>query len=333
MSAYRYFATEKRSFIVADAPGHEQFTRNMATGASNSDLAVILVDARKGVVLTDRRHADRSLLGITHVVLAVNKMDLLDFDQRVFEDIAADYRGICRASHSSRWSRSRWRRVSATMSSRRARRRPGIAGRRCCNSWKRSSWGLGSPATPFRFPVQLVNRPNPISADFPERWRAAGSRAAIPSSWRRRGGERVARIVTFNGDLESAEAGDAVTLTLTDEVDIARGDLLAPPHAAADRRPVRRACALDGHRPLLPGRSYWMRIGTQWAAATVSTIKHKLDVQRLDHLAARTLALNEIGFCNLSTAIPVAFDPYARTGRPARSSWSTATATGRSGPG
>ncbi len=311
---YRYFSTGKRSFIIADTPGHEQFTRNMATGASNSELAIILVDARKGVVVQTRRHATIcSLLGIAHVVLAVNKMDLLEFDQGVFEDIAADFakfasglsfKSVIAIPMSARFGDNVTAASQAT---------PWYRGPTLLHLLETIETGSGAAAKPFRFPVQWVNRPNPDFRGF----------SGTVASGRVRRGDRivvagngtsstVASIVTFDGDLESAEAGDAVTLTLADELDISRGDLLSAPN---DRPQVADQFAahvlwMDAE-PLLPGRSYWMRIGTNWVPATVSTIKHKLDVARLDHLAARTLALNEIGFCNLSTGVPVAFDAYA----------------------
>jgi bifunctional enzyme CysN/CysC len=311
---YRYFATEKRSFIIADTPGHEQFTRNMATGASNSDLAIILVDARKGVVPQTRRHATIcSLLGIKHAVLAVNKMDLLEFDQGVFEDILAEFtafasglafKSVVAIPMSARFGDNV---VAASLAT------PWYGGPTLLQFLETIEIGADQAARPFRFPVQWVNRPNPDFRGF----------SGTVASGRVRRGDRivvagsgassaVARIVTFDGDLESAEAGDTVTLTLTEEIDVARGDLISPP----DERPqvadqfAAHVLWMDAE-PLLPGRSYWMRIGTHWVTATVSMIKHKLDIERLDHLAARVLALNEIGFCNLSTGVPVAFDPYA----------------------
>ena len=311
---YRYFSTEKRSFIIADTPGHEQFTRNMATGASNSELAVILVDARKGVVVQTRRHATIcSLLGVAHVVMAVNKIDLLEFDQGVFEDIVADFvrfasglsfKSLTAIPVSARFGDNVVTASPAT---------PWYGGPTLLQVLETIETGSDASSQPFRFPVQWVNRPN---SDF------RGVSGTVASGRVRRGDQivvagsgtatTVSSIVTFDGDLDSAGAGDAVTLTLADELDIARGDVLSAP----DERPqvadqfAAHVLWMDAE-PLLPGRSYWMRIGTNWVPATVSAIKHKLDVERLDHLAARVLALNEIGFCNVSTGVPVAFDAYA----------------------
>jgi bifunctional enzyme CysN/CysC len=310
---YRYFSTAMRSFIIADAPGHEQFTRNMATAASNADLAVILVDVRKGVTTQTRRHAMIcSLLGVAHVVLAVNKIDLVKFDRKAFEEVAANF-----VQFSTELS---FKSITAIPVS--ALLGDNVATLSGATSWYRGPTlmqfletievGSDARSRPFRFPVQWVNRPN---ADF-------RGLAGTVASGRVRQGDRivvagngtsstVARIVTFDGDLEGAEAGDAVTLTLADELDISRGDVLCLP----DERP-QVADQFAAHvfwmsaEPLLPGRSYWMRIGTNWVPCTVSTIKHKLDVAGSNHLAARVLALNEIGFCNLSTSAPVAFDAY-----------------------
>jgi bifunctional enzyme CysN/CysC len=311
--AYRYFATELRSFIVADTPGHEQYTRNMATGASNSDLAVILVDARKGISLQTRRHtAICALLGIGHVVLAVNKIDLAGYDRDTFERIADDYRKFASQLAFSSI-------VPIPIS---ARFGDNVTTRSGNTSWycgltlldhlETADVGNNRAARPFRFVVQWVNRPD---LDF------RGFAGTLASGRIRRGDavvvagsgttSAVARIVTADGDLDEAVGGDAVTLTLADEIDLARGDLLARPTERPDVADQFAAHVLwMGNEPLLPGRSYLMRIGARWVPTTVSTIKHRLDVNHLKPLAARTLALNEIGFCNLSTAMPVAFDAY-----------------------
>jgi bifunctional enzyme CysN/CysC len=311
--AYRTFATARRAFIVADAPGHEHYTRNMATGASNADLAVILVDARKGILAQTRRHtAICSLLGIRHVVLAVNKMDLVGYEQTVFERIVGDYEEFAIKLSIAAV-------VAIPLS---ARFGDNVTVRSQNTKWYRGQMLLehleaveveGDPAgLPFRFPVQWVNRPHLDFRGF----------AGTVASGRVRAGETIVvarsgaaatvrRIVTADGDREEARSGEAVTLTLAEDLDIARGDVLVHPHmrpSVADQ--LAAHLVWMGDEPLLPGRSYWMRIGTHWVPASVSTIKHKLDVQHLDPLAARTLALNEIGFCNLATAVPVAFDPY-----------------------
>ena len=311
--AYRYFATDRCSFIVADTPGHEQYTRNMATGASNSDAAIILVDARKGISAQTRRHAVIcSLLGIRHVVLAVNKMDLVGHSQGEFDRIAAEFRSFA--------SQLSFDTVAPIPISARF-------GDNVVERGRNMAWH-GGPALlrylesieieaaletlPFRFPVQWVNRPDPEFRGFAGTVASGRIRRGDPVRVARNGAAtRVERIVTADHDVEAAGAGDAVTLTLADDLDIGRGDLLVPP----DRRPE-VADQFAAHliwmsaEPLLPGRSYLMRIGTQWVPAMVSSIKHKLDINHLEPLAARTLAVNEIGLCNFAAAVPVAFDSY-----------------------
>jgi bifunctional enzyme CysN/CysC len=311
--AYRYFATDKCSFIVADTPGHEQYTRNMATGASNSDAAIILVDARKGILAQTRRHAVIcSLLGIRHVVLAINKMDLVGHSQDVFDQLAADFRSF--ASQLSFGSI-----VPIPISARfgdnvvaRGRNMAWYGGPALLEHLESIEIAAAQESMPFRFPVQWVNRPNQEFRGFAGTVASGRVRRGDLIRVARNGAAtRVARIVTADGDVEAASAGDAVTLTLGDELDIARGDLLVPP----DHRPE-VADQFAAHliwmsaEPLLPGRSYLMRIGTKWVPATVSAIKHKLDINHLEPLAARTLAVNEIGLCNFATAVPVAFDSY-----------------------
>jgi bifunctional enzyme CysN/CysC len=310
---YRYFSTGARSFIVADAPGHEQFTRNMATGASNCELAVILVDARKGVVVQTRRHAMIcSLLGIRHVVLAINKMDLINYDQGAFDRIVAEFKSLtARLSFQSATPIP----VSARFGDNvnvPSRRMPWYGGPTLLSFLETIEVDADVRDLPFRFPVQWVNRPN---ADF------RGVSGTIASGSIRRG-ERIAvvgrdtsstvsRIVTADGDLDVAIAGDAVTLTLSDELDVARGDLLACPDRMPEVADQFAAHVLwMSNEPLLPGRSYLMRLGSRWVPTTVSMIKHKLDVNHFEPLAARSLALNEIGFRNLSATTPLGFDAY-----------------------
>jgi bifunctional enzyme CysN/CysC len=311
--AYRYFATDKCSFIVADTPGHEQYTRNMATGASNSDAAIILVDARKGILAQTRRHAVIcSLLGIRHVVLAVNKMDLVGHSQDVFDRIAVDFRSFA--------SQLSFRTiVPIPISARfgdnvvaRGRNMAWYGGPALLEHLESIEIDAAQESMPFRFPVQWVNRPDQEFRGFAGTVASGRIRRGDPIRVARNGAAtRVERIVTADEDVEAASAGDAVTLTLGDELDIARGDLLVPP----DRRPE-VADQFAAHliwmsaEPLLPGRSYLMRIGTKWVPTMVSAIKHKLDINHLEPLAARTLAVNEIGLCNFATAVPVAFDSY-----------------------
>jgi bifunctional enzyme CysN/CysC len=311
--AYRFFATDKRKFIVADTPGHEQYTRNMATGASNSELAVILIDARKGVLTQTRRHAYIcSLLGIRHIVLAVNKIDLVDYSQSVFDQIVADFTAFAgKLGFASQ--------VAIPLSAR--------YGVNVMEKSDRTSWYVG-PALldhletvdvdtaladrPFRLAVQWVNRPNLDFRGFSGT--VAGGRIrpgdaiGVAKSGKT---STVARIVTMDGDRAEAVAGDAVTLTLTDEVDISRGDILG----ATDARPeVSDQFAAHmlwmSDEEMLPGRQYLLKLGTATVPASVSELKHKIDVNSLEHLAGKTLALNEVGFCNFALAQPLAFDPY-----------------------
>jgi bifunctional enzyme CysN/CysC len=311
--AYRFFATDARKFIVADTPGHEQYTRNMATGASNSDLAVILIDARKGVLQQTRRHSFIvSLLGIRHVVVAVNKMDLVDNDEAVFERISQDYRAF---ADGFGFETLQVIPMSALTGD-------NVTARAAAMDWydgptllaHLESIEVASEAFdgPFRMPVQWVNRPN---LDFRGycgtlvggRIRP-GDAIAVAASGRQ---ATVERIVTMNGDLEEAVAGDAVTLTLREEVDISRGDVLCAP----DQRPE-VADRVGAHviwmddRPLVPGRSYSIKVGKRLASASVTRIDHGIDVNTLQHEEVETLALNGIGYCELALSSPVAFDPY-----------------------
>lgn len=312
--AYRFFQTPRRGFIVADTPGHEQYTRNMATGASNSDLAVILVDARKGVLTQTRRHSHIcALLGIRHVVLAVNKIDLLvDFSQEVFERISREYLGFAAALG--------FRSVVPIPVS--ARYGDNVITRSDNTPWYRGTTLLGHLETvdveadaadrPFRFPVQWVNRPNAdfrgFSGTIASGRIAVGERVVVAASGK---ASRVARIVTADGDLPEAAAEDAVTLTLADEIDIARGDLLCPPEArpAVADQFAAHLLWMD-EEPLLPGRQYLMRIGNLWTPCSVTSIRHGIEVNRLEHQPARRVELNGIAFCNFSAAQPVPFDPY-----------------------
>lgn len=312
--AYRYFSTPARSFIVADTPGHEQYTRNMATGASNCDLAIVLVDARKGLLTQTFRHSILvSLLGIRHVVLAVNKMDLVGFEQRVFEDIVAGFESFA--------SKLTFDSVTAIPIS--ARQGDNVSSKSQRTDWYKGPHLLdflekadveeSIKERPFRMTVQWVNRPN---LDF------RGFSGTIVSGRLRPGDEivvagsgqttRVERIVTADGDLEAAEAGDAVTLTLADEVDVSRGDLLAAPK---DRPEVADQFAAHivwmSEEPLLPGRSYLLKIGARLVPASVTELKHRFDVDTLAAHASKTLRINEIGFANIAVSSPIAFDPYA----------------------
>ena len=312
--AYRFFSTPRRAFIVADTPGHEQYTRNMATGASNSQAAVILIDARKGVLTQTRRHSYIcALLGIKHVVLAVNKIDLVEFSGERFHRIVADYLGFA----------APLKFASVTSIPLSARFGDNVIRRSEHTSWydgptliehlESIDVSEGLEEKPLRFPVQWVNRPNLDFRGFSGTVASGvvrpGERVVVAASGRE---STIQRIVTADGDLPEARAGDAVTLTLADEIDVARGDVLA--HAEARPEVVDQFAAevlWMIEEPMLPGRSYLMRIGTQYVPARVTSLKHKTDVNTLEHMATKTLTLNEIGFCNVATATPVALDPYA----------------------
>ncbi|KQZ94141.1 adenylyltransferase [Mesorhizobium sp. Root157] len=312
--AYRFFATPKRKFIVADTPGHEQYTRNMATGASTADLAIVLVDARQGVLRQTRRHSViASLLGIRHIVLAVNKIDLVDFDKAVFERIVSDYEQFSKTLgfHS----------VAAIPMS--ARYGDNVSKRSENMSWydgptlieHLETVGVDDLTTelPFRFPVQYVNRPN---LDF------RGFAGTIASGAVAKGDEvvvaksgtsaKVKRIVAHGGDLERAVAGQAVTLVLDEEVEVSRGNMLVAPSA---RPQVADQFAANivwfDEQALLPGRSYILRTETDQASATVTDLKYRINVNNFAEEAAKSLGLNEVGVVNVSTRSPIAFDPFA----------------------
>jgi bifunctional enzyme CysN/CysC len=312
--AYRFFTTPRRSFIVADTPGHEQYTRNMATGASTADLAVILIDARKGVLIQTKRHSFIcSLLGIRHIVLAVNKIDLVGYEADVFDRIVNDYMEFA--------SKLGFASVKAIPLSAKI-------GDNVTNRSEHTPWYDGPTLVehletidvesdivekPFRFPVQWVNRPNLDFRGFSGTVASGvvkpGDKVVVAASGK---STTVSRIVTADGDLPEARAGDAITLTLADEIDIMRGDVIAPATArpeVADQFAANILWMAD--EALLPGRPYLMKIGTSYVPVRVTALKHKVDVNTLEHLAGKTLGLNEIGLCNLSTANPIAFDAYA----------------------
>ncbi|MCF8468044.1 MAG: sulfate adenylyltransferase subunit CysN [Sneathiella sp.] len=312
--AYRYFATDKRKFIVADTPGHEQYTRNMATGASTADLAVILIDARKGVLTQTMRHSYLvSLLGIKKVVLAVNKMDLVDYSEAVFEQIKADYADFARQLEFSEIT-------SIPVS---ALKGDNMIGASDAMPWYRGpsviahleavNFRSDVSDKPFRLPVQWVNRPNldfrGFSGTIASGSIRVGDDIVEPASGQT---SKVARIVTFDGDLDEAVAGQAVTLTLEDEIDISRGDILCETKgrpATADQFEAK--VVWMNSEPLLPGRNYLVKLGTSLTAGKISDLKYKVNVNTLEHVATKTLGLNEIGICNLALDRAVSFDPYS----------------------
>ena len=311
--AYRFFATDKRKFIVADTPGHEQYTRNMATGASNSELAVILVDARKGVLTQTRRHAYiASLLGIQHVVLAVNKIDLVDFSKDVFEKVSAEFADFA----SLLGFKSQ---MAIPISARygdnvivASGKTPWYSGLSLLTHLESVDVDTAVSQRPFRMPVQWVNRPNldfrGFSGTISSGRIKAGDSIAVAKSGRV---STIERIVTMDGDLKEAGAGEAVTLTLADEVDISRGDVLSVASARPDVSDQFAAHLLwMAEEELLPGRPYLIKLATTTVPGQITALKHKIDVNTLEHLAGRTLHLNEVGYCNISLSHAIAFDPY-----------------------
>jgi bifunctional enzyme CysN/CysC len=315
--AYRYFETERRKFIVADTPGHEQYTRNMVTGASTADCAVLLLDARKGLLTQTRRHAHLvSLLGLRHVTLAVNKLDLVDYSEDRFRTIEAEWRALA--------GRLGLEEVTCIPVS--ALRGDGVAERSARTPWYEGPTLLEYLETvevdedrlqtgPFRLPVQWVNRPHSDFRGFAGTIVSGSVRPGDPivvePSGRR---STVARIVTYGGDLECAVTGQSITLTLTDEIDVSRGDVIAcaqnPPRVGDQFEATIVWMAED---PMLRGRSYVMRVGASTVVATVAPLKYKLDVDSLQHLAAEELGLNEIGVCEIELDRPVAFDAYSES--------------------
>jgi bifunctional enzyme CysN/CysC len=316
--AYRFFTSARRKFIVADTPGHEQYTRNMVTGASTADLAVLLVDARKGVLTQTRRHSYLAkLVGIRRFVLAVNKMDLVDYDQGAFDGICADYRSFAEQVGIDEW-------IAIPVS--------GLNGDNIMSRSEATAWYDGptllehldavpleaaaDARKPFRMPVQWVNRPNQnfrgFSGEIASGGIGPGAEVRVLPSGRT---TRIDRIVTLDGDLEEAVAGQSVTLTLADEIDCSRGDVIAAagdPPEAADQFEATVVWMAD--EELLPGRGYWLKLGTQMVTAMVQEPKYEINVNTLEHLAAKTLGLNSIGVAEISTDREVVFEPYAVEG-------------------
>jgi bifunctional enzyme CysN/CysC len=311
--AYRFFSTEKRKFIVADTPGHEQYTRNMVTGASTADLAVILIDARKGVLTQTRRHSYLvSLLGIRHVVLAINKLDLVEYSEAVFDRIEAEYRAFAAEIGLSDITAIPLSALRGDNITALSPNMPWYTGPTLIGHLESVAIDDAVQQGSFRMPVQWVNRPNlefrGFSGEIVGGVIRPGDVIRVLPSGRE---STVDRIVTQAGDLAEARAGQSVTITLTDEIDISRGDVLATkndPPGVADQF----ECHLIwmGEEPMLPGRPYLLKIGTRTVSASVAQPKYKVNVNTLEHAAAKTLGLNEIGVCNLSVDRPVPFDPY-----------------------
>ena len=312
--AYRFFDTERRKFIVADCPGHEQYTRNMATGASTADVAVVLVDARKGLLTQTRRHSYIvKLLGIDRVLLAVNKMDLVGFDQAVFDRIATEYRALAAQlgiAHVDCVPLSALRGDNMVA---RSRNMPWHGGPALLELLETVPLARAAGGSALRMPVQWVCRPNQDFRGFAGTIAAGTVRpgddiVVLPSGRR----SRIAAIVTADGELPEAGAGQAVTLTLSDEIDVSRGDVVASaanPPEVADQFAAHLLWMGDAR--LLPGRPYLLQIGSRTVGASVTEIKHKVDVNTQDQLAAKHLELNEVGYCNLHLDQPVPFAAYA----------------------
>jgi bifunctional enzyme CysN/CysC len=316
--AYRFFSSARRKFIVADTPGHEQYTRNMVTGASTADLAVLLVDARKGILTQTRRHSYLArLVGIRRFVLAVNKMDLVDYDEGAFEAITAEYRGFAEQVGINDW-------IPIPVS--------GLNGDNIMTRSEVTGWYTGptllehldavpleaaaDAQKPLRIPVQWVNRPNQnfrgFSGEIASGSVGPGTEVRIVPSGRT---TRIDRVVTLDGDLKEAVAGQAVTVTFADEVDCSRGDVIAvagDPPEVADQFEATIVWMAD--EELLPGRGYWMKVGTQTVTAMVQEPKYEINVNTLEHLAAKTLGLNSIGIAELSTDREIVFEPYSVEG-------------------
>lgn len=313
--AYRYFSTAKRKFIIADTPGHEQYTRNMATGASTADLAVVLVDARKGLLPQTRRHSYIvSLLGISQVVLAVNKMDLVGFDQAVFDDIAQRYRELAAQLGIANVQCIPLSALEGDNLSQRSARTPWYDGPALLEHLETVAIEVPETGSGLRLPVQWVNRPHQNFRGFVGTLAAGqvrpGDEVVVLPSARR---SRVTQVLGPAGEVAVAGAGEAVTLTLADEIDISRGDVIAAagdPPEVADQFAAHLLWMDDA--ALLPGRPYWLKIGTRTVSASISEIKHRIDVNTQEHLAAKRLELNEVGYCNLSLDEPVVFAPYAQ---------------------
>ncbi|MDD3674136.1 sulfate adenylyltransferase subunit CysN [Thauera propionica] len=312
--AYRFFSTDKRKFIVADTPGHEQYTRNMVTGASTADVAVLMVDARKGVLTQTRRHSYLvSLLGIRQVVVAINKMDLVDYSEKVFRSIVEDFSAFAAQIGLD----------SVTFIPLSAFKGDNIIAPSEAMPWYHGTTLMGYLETvevdearmqpaPFRLPVQWVNRPNLDFRGFAGTIAGGairpGDRVRVQPSGRE---STVARIVTRDGDLPLAVAGQSVTLTLADEVDISRGDLISTVDAPAEVADQFETTIVWMHdEPMLPGRPYLLKIGAKTVTATITDIKYQVNVNTLEHIAAKKLELNAIGVCNLSLDRPIAFEPY-----------------------
>ena len=313
--AYRFFSTEKRKFIVADTPGHEQYTRNMVTGASTADLAVILIDARKGVLTQTRRHSYLAhLIGIRNVVLAVNKMDLVDYSQTVFDTIVADYAAFAARIGIGDFMAIPMSGFKGDNITARSPNTPWFTGKTLIDHLETVELDTTlDQAKPLRMPVQWVNRPNLDFRAFAGLIATGSVKPGdavrvLPSGKT----STISRIVTLDGDLDQAVAGQSVTLCFSDEIDCSRGDVIAAadtPPQVADQFEATLVWMDDD--AMIPGRAYWLKLGTQTVSATVHAPKYTVNVNTMEHLACKTLELNAIGVVELATDKPVVFEPYA----------------------
>jgi bifunctional enzyme CysN/CysC len=313
--AYRFFSTDRRKFIVADTPGHEQYTRNMVTGASTADVAVILIDARKGILTQTRRHSFLvSLLGIRHVVLAINKMDLVGYDQACFNTIDRDYREFAERIELTDITAIPISAVYGDNVIEPGANMPWYRGPALLHHLETMEVEDASATLPFRMPVQWVNRPTLDFRGFAGRIEGGtirpGDQIRILPSGRM---SRVARIVTGSGDLSEAVAGQSVTLTLTDEVDVSRGDILAGADSPPEVADQFDAMLVGLNGAVLPGRSYSMKIGAKIVSATINPLKYKVNINTLEQLAAERLELNDIGACEIELDRPIVFEPYKKS--------------------
>ncbi|WP_410011003.1 sulfate adenylyltransferase subunit CysN [Rhizobium sp. NRK18] len=311
--AYRFFATAKRKFIVADTPGHEEYTRNMATGASTADLAIVLVDSRQGVLTQTRRHSYiASLLGIRHIVLAVNKIDLVGYSQDVFDGIVADYMAF---AEDLGFLSVQPIPVSARYGDNVTQRSDNMGwyqGPALLEHLETVAIEADDAAKPLRFPVQFVSRPNldfrGFAGEIASGSVAVGDAVTVAKSGKQ---STVRRIVTMDGDLDHASAGQAVTLLLDDEVEVSRGNMLVSP---GDRPHVADQFQAHliwfDHEPMIPGRSYLLKTEADTTAASITALKYRVDINSFAHDAAKTLQMNDVGVCNVSTQTPIAFDAY-----------------------
>lgn len=312
--AYRYFSTERRKFIVADTPGHEQYTRNMVTGASTADAAVLMVDARKGILTQTRRHSFlMSLIGIRHIVVAINKMDLMDYAEPVFERIREDYLGFARKLGLEDITFIPMSALKGDNITRHSDNMPWYHGTTLMEYLETVELDDERlQRNPFRMPVQWVNRPNLDFRGFAGTLASGvirpGDRVRVLPSGQ---SSRVASIYTYDGELDEAVAGQSVTLTLSDEIDISRGDLISEVSQPAQTADQFETTIVWMHEaPMLPGRPYLLKLATGTVSATVTSIKYQVNVNTLEHVAAKNLQLNAIGVCNISLDRPIAFDPY-----------------------